>query len=281
MIRISFTEPTSSAWADWKAEGAEKTKVMIAAWKRGEKPKIDEKFYRRRRDDFVAIFNGKCAYCEQLITTSQRGDIEHFRPKAGVTDKEGKPVKVRGKKGMQDHPGYFWLAYEPGNLLLACIRCNQGNKGKDGTGYGKLNYFPVEGEYASAPGEEKKEKALFVHPVQEDPEPWFVFDEATGILGAVDNNPRAVWCIERLGLNRELLPERRRDVFVSFSSLLEKISNATMMNSQDVLRVSGTVDQLLAAKRGRGEFTFVFRRTLALYVDRARKCVDMLAHLRN
>lgn len=280
MIQVKFTEPTNQKWLDWKAEAKTRTAELCAAVLRGEAPKIDEKFYRRRRDDFDEAFHGKCAYCEQLITTSQRGDIDHFRPKKGVLDKDGKQAKVRGKDGkLRDHPGYYWLAYDSTNLVLACIRCNQGNKQKDGTGYGKLDFFPVEGDYASKPGEEVKEKPLFMHPVHENPEPAFIFDEKTGIIGAVNNDPRALWCVERLGLNRERLPERRLSAYTNVSGLLEKVSNATIQDDDDLSRVKGAVDELLKAKKGANEFTFVFRRALNTYKERVKKLGRLLGGL--
>ena len=41
-------------------------------------------------------FMGKCAYCESLVTVTDFGDAEHYRPKAGITNKEREPVKYSG-----------------------------------------------------------------------------------------------------------------------------------------------------------------------------------------
>lgn len=52
----------------------------------------------------VAMFHGKCAYCESKITHITYGDIEHFRPKSD--------------------PRYAHLIFEWENLLLSCSICN-------------------------------------------------------------------------------------------------------------------------------------------------------------
>jgi uncharacterized protein (TIGR02646 family) len=56
-----------------------------------------------------SIYNKKCGFCDQQPIGSP-AQVEHFRPKDGI---EG-----------TTHPGYYWLAYEWSNLLLACGNCN-------------------------------------------------------------------------------------------------------------------------------------------------------------
>lgn len=60
------------------------------------------------------LFHGKCAYCESVYSAVDSKDIEHFRPKGGVT---GISPKL--------HQGYWWLAAEWSNLLVSCPPCNQ------------------------------------------------------------------------------------------------------------------------------------------------------------
>jgi uncharacterized protein (TIGR02646 family) len=64
------------------------------------------------------LYNGKCAFCEQKPLGSP-AQVEHFRPKNGIFGTH--------------HTGYYWLAYEWSNLLLACGNCNSG----------KNNHFPL------------------------------------------------------------------------------------------------------------------------------------------
>ena len=47
----------------------------------------------------------KCWYCE-TSTHRMPGEIDHYRPKAGVTG--------------SDHPGYWWLAFEWRNWHFVC-----------------------------------------------------------------------------------------------------------------------------------------------------------------
>lgn len=81
----------------------------------------------------------KCAYCEVRFTTYP--DVEHFFPKAkiklllnagreisdllNIKDREGKTISCNG---------FWWLAYEWTNYLLACGPCNE---------TWKHNYFPL------------------------------------------------------------------------------------------------------------------------------------------
>jgi uncharacterized protein (TIGR02646 family) len=58
------------------------------------------------------LFHGKCAYCESPYRAVDALDIEHFRPKGGVSEATA-------------HPGYWWLAAVWTNLLPSCPACNQ------------------------------------------------------------------------------------------------------------------------------------------------------------
>ena len=93
---------------------------------------------REVRASLSAISSDKCAYCEYRLSRTD-WDVDHYRPKARVY-------------GRDDHPGYYWLAYEWDNLLPACKHCNQlrsdpptlGNLGRT-RGRGKGDKFPPSG----------------------------------------------------------------------------------------------------------------------------------------
>lgn len=70
----------------------------------------------------ATIYNNKCAFCESDTTAGAVLQVEHYRPKAKVTDEP-------------THEGYYWLGYEWINLLYACSACNRA----------KSNSFPIEG----------------------------------------------------------------------------------------------------------------------------------------
>jgi hypothetical protein len=59
-----------------------------------------------------SIYSEKCAYCESKYAAVKARNIEHYRPKGGVTE-------------FPQHPGYWWLAGRWSNLLPSCPACNQ------------------------------------------------------------------------------------------------------------------------------------------------------------
>lgn len=134
----------------------------------------------------------KCAFCESKITHVQYGDVEHFRPKKGF---------LRG--GALIRPGYYWLAYDWDNLLLACQICNQRHK---------RNAFPLlrgSRRARSHLGSIANEKPKFVHPGEEDP---------TAEIGFRDHVPypkngsaRGRATIHGLGLARRPLMDKRAE----------------------------------------------------------------------
>lgn len=73
------------------------------------------------RGALYAMHRRTCAYCGCYLPRNDRGDVEHFRPKARVDDDLG-------------HGGYWWVAYNFDNYLLSCSTCNSVRKG---------NWFPL------------------------------------------------------------------------------------------------------------------------------------------
>jgi hypothetical protein len=105
---------------------------------------------------FAAAQHGKCGYCEMMVIGGQPGDVEHFRPKGEIwalrPDKEtwGKQKpwssSVEGRlHDLVSHQGYWWMAYEWSNYLLACTICNSA---------WKLSFFPVDEEPRTVPPSE-------------------------------------------------------------------------------------------------------------------------------
>jgi len=140
----------------------------------------------------IAAQHGKCCFCERKI--GGEGDVEHFRPKANFCQRKGFPL---------ERPGYYWLAYDWDNLLLACPICNQRFK---------KNYFPLADPAKRARnhrGDLAEEKPLFINPAEEDPARFIAFRQE--IAYAIHGNRRAKETIRELGLNRENLSEERRD----------------------------------------------------------------------
>ena len=268
MIKIDYSPPKSDqAWKAWVSNGKAATLAMIAAKNAGKPVVIDEKLYKLMRDPIFARFFGKCAYCEVLITDTQRGDVEHFRPKNRVTDANDDVITIDcpGCKQPVAHPGYYWLAYNWKNLLLACQLCNQPSK-RGGIVRGKWNRFPVKGFRASIPGQEKTEKPLLIHPFLQSPEPHLTIDD-TGVIGYKTDVGRV--CIEILDLNRGSLPRRRRKVYTSVVAILtaavflrSQIAEAKKPREKDMKRLVEYLSDIKSHMIGEAEFSMAGRRAI-------------------
>ena len=95
--------------------------------------------------------NFKCCYCEAKFKLGSL-DVEHYRPKRLISRPEG-----------DIHLGYFWLAYDWGNLLLSCAECNRTYKG---------SLFPLENEAMRASSTIRNidnERPLLINPSSENP----------------------------------------------------------------------------------------------------------------
>lgn len=145
-----------------------------AVWKKGIREAGDTKSreraqsnYRKRpiKNALVAMFHGKCAYCESKITHIDYGHIEHFRPKS--------------------RPEFFEHAVEWNNLLLACGRCN----GAEHKGV----LYP-----------DASEGGPLVDPTIEEPADHlkFDFDPSARIAAVLDRTTRGQTTWKTLGLNR-------------------------------------------------------------------------------
>jgi hypothetical protein len=218
MIRIEFKEPTTNTWKRWVKDCERATLELKGAFERREPLEVKD-IYRRTSIKKEVYFNkegpfrGRCAYCESYVIDFQHGDIDHFRPKAGVSDANHAPVVVGTSAAGKalHHRGYFWLAYSWKNLLPSCSTCNR--KGEDGIG--KYTRFPVKGgTYATTEDEVANEKPLLFNPIDpkdDDPEHHIGVDFEDGTLKAKGDPERAKACIDIFGLNKrdQLVKDRR------------------------------------------------------------------------
>ncbi len=136
-----------------------------------------EKKYRHReiKGALVAMFHGKCAYCESKISHIDYGHIEHFRPKSRYPE----------------------LTFEWTNLLLSCPICN-------GPEY-KGNRFPEEaaGGPLINPCDDTPDEHLE-----------FVFDPVAMLTTVIGKTPRGEITEKLLGLNRHDLRAYRTRIIV-------------------------------------------------------------------
>lgn len=150
------------------------------------------------------IYNNKCAFCESDTTAGAVLQVEHYRPKAKVSEEP-------------THQGYYWLGYEWTNLLYACSACNRA----------KWNSFPIEGTRVFNPPmnernlntakckasdtDLKAEKPLILNPEESDFKPMLhLVISPDGEIHKISNRGEAT--IEKCKLYRKNLTIARKKI---------------------------------------------------------------------
>jgi hypothetical protein len=145
----------------WLRRAEEETERVVKASSDGAKLKFNALLWQQLKRHLFELFNGKCAYCDSKVQHIASGDVEHYRPKRMVEEN-------------RTHPGYFWLAYVPENLLPCCELCNRAR--------GKKNHFPVRGVHSMTSGGVKDEEPLLFNPYLHDPvEHFFHESDSNGL----------------------------------------------------------------------------------------------------
>ncbi len=201
------------------------TRETVSSKKRQLKVRIDggeklssqdfDSYWRSKsvRKPLWTVHHGKCAYCERRRDMTRDSDIEHYRPKTEVTED-------------QNHPGYWWLAYEWTNYLISCKRCNQQYK---------MNKFPLlpRSPRASRPEDDiSSERPVLLNPFDDDPETCVTFDWERGAgvyvtaIGT-DEDGRGAGTIQIVGLNDPQLMEERAENLRLLENLAQSMKNAT------------------------------------------------------
>jgi hypothetical protein len=257
MIQINFTEPTDTIWTRWRRECDEETPKYADVIKTRKAPEIS-KLYRRQSIKERYYFNpegpfrGKCAYCETYLTHFQNPDVEHFRPKLGVTDEKDVAVTIDYGWGSVTHLGYFWLAYDWRNLLPSCVKCNQASD-IAGEKIGKHNRFPVTGSHARSDTEVGTEQPLLLHPVHDEPEKHLRVNTSDGMMEPRDGSRRGLMTIHVFGLNvRDQLKERRYAKVLEVKALFTQLLH-------DATSRQAVLTKIEAMRAGQGEYVAAVR----------------------
>jgi hypothetical protein len=261
MIKITFSEPKSAEWLDWRNRCTAAIQSLIDDHNANDTLTITNLYKEQKAVyfDLHSNFYGKCAYCESSIASNQPGDVEHFRPKGRLTDSNNKPIMIDdGNGGQIPHPGYYWLAYHFENLLPSCIDCNRPSRGNSGgTLIGKWDQFPVKGNRATQPGEEVHEQPLLINPSLEDPDNYLEIDEL-GILHGRDD--RGEKCIDLFGLNmREALVNERKSAYENVKDKARIIIIGRLMGTLSPDREA----ELQAYKDGTKPFSIAGRKAIS------------------
>ncbi len=149
---------------------------------------------RTVKDALWKTQSARCCFCERDYESSH-STVEHFRPKTSAR-----------RSADQIDPGYWWLAYDPDNLLFACVVCNNL----------KRDWFPLAPRSPVLSPDRKKgsrrERPMLLDPRRDDPAAhltyvWWDRLQSYAIAALSD---RGLKTIEILGLDREALVWLRR-----------------------------------------------------------------------
>jgi len=234
---LSFRRPAKPL--DFDRTVASAKAAISAMVRRGECPGSED--FKNRWKDFKTTFvlaqRRKCAYCEQHVTGTSYGDVEHVRPKAGIqeltADRSRWGVELEGGEVSGRRPrevsrwGYHWLAYAWDNYVFACQKCNQP---------WKKNLFPIaEGPRLLPPAASRRETPLLLNPFEgPDPTKHLRFDER-GQVSARDGSRHGEATIRTCGLDREHLRARREAVARRLQPMLKELEIASSDDQADSL----------------------------------------------
>src|SRR6185436_16941278 len=178
------------------------------------------------------IYKSKCGYCETNSEAGATFRIDHFRPKKNIKD-------------VVDHPGYYWLAYEWSNLVLACDTCNNKKSNKfplAPTGLRvTLPFIPANGlpnvDYLSSNSNLfLEEEALLLNPEIDNVEDDLIF-LPTGKVKGITARGRTT--IDVCKLNRDPLFTARKKMIDGFLAKLKKcIADYLTTNDDNILKYS-------------------------------------------
>ncbi|WP_237504210.1 AAA family ATPase [Pseudomonas syringae] len=201
------------------------------------------------------LFFNKCAYCESHLSIVA-GDVETYRPKGAVSESAL-------------HRGYWWLAVDWANLLIACPDCNRPRRHTDDDDNravsGKGNRFPLLDESARCLGPQddlSREKPLLLNPCVDDPDEHLIFD--WGGLVASDTL-RGQTTIAVLGLNRRGLVEARAREAKLFRLLLEQASRGVKnIPAAGIASTKEFEEELRSIKYGMAQYAGMKRQLLRM-----------------
>jgi len=141
-----------------------------------------------------------CGYCNSLLNEYDHGEVEHFRPKGNL-------------KEDITHGGYWWLAYDFQNYILACRQCN--SRATKGTSFPLRRHDALRLRYENR-GEWEQEERHLLDPSLDPIDGWLICTN-DGFLKPdprlpSDSSERLTGVIEffRLNTRPELVRERAR-----------------------------------------------------------------------
>lgn len=233
-----FRRPEKPAAFDEQASAAKKHVADLVS--KGIRPgsKDFEDRWGVYKRHFSKAQHRKCAFCESLVTHIDTGDVEHYRPKAEITELPANPSKwgreipeTGNAEGRAPDTvsswGYHFLAYEWDNYLFSCGRCNRAWKG---------NLFPVSTPRSANPPTPESvdsEGPLLLNPY-DLPDPAEHLQLTSGVPGQIEprgGSAHGRATIDTCHLDRPSLVIARREkatlLFLQIKELLRSIRAPT------------------------------------------------------
>jgi hypothetical protein len=216
-----------------------KQREVKAAIRAGDPPDFTDLWGEFKADLARAQYR-KCGYCECKTVVTTYGDVEHHAPKSEVWILPDDPdawgaevedlanVHGRVKDVLRPSGGYWWLAYDWDNYLLACSICNSG---------WKRCYFPVVEDPRTAPPTiASAERPLVLHPFgRRDPAKHLEFHR-DGTVTPRRGSRHGLETIKVCGLHRPSLQEARRDIARRTHERIDRLAAASPAATDEILR---------------------------------------------
>lgn len=205
----------------------------------------DKKAYIKKNNtwklmkSWLASFSGgKCWYCE-AISERAAGDVDHFRPKAGVTCNRVK---------LPAHDGYYWLAYDWLNYRYSCQRCNRPENDERKVLRGKANEFLLvdENERNMTPSCGKVERPALLDPCKlQDTK--LLAHLVNGTVEAAypqgtDESDRAIYTRNILGLNNFTVSKIKREGWSPINILIEHVGDIPAVKDELIKRLDPSAE---------------------------------------
>jgi hypothetical protein len=220
----------------WKKTADKATKALTAKpaeWKIA--------IWKEIKGFLFLLSHGKCGYCEGDVRSVSSGEVEHYRPKGGVSEDP-------------THSGYWWLAYNFTNYVPTCSSCN--------TGKGKRNQFPIEGVRVSLRGDDlSHESPLLLNPFSSEPknDPTEHIQILVGdadpknyaMLAAKNNSPLGQTSREVYNLNRGDILVARRRAMESAEGILTMLGQGKASAAETLKRIAAGHEPYSAAQRAK------------------------------
>ena len=224
--------------------------AVLAQVMNGQRPTFPDKAWGEYKGRFARAQRGRCGYCDRDAIAGQDGDVEHFAPKASVRTLSSDPQKwgreVNDGTEIADretHPfslvGYWWLAYDWNNYLLACAKCNR---------RWKRNLFPTSLPRANPPSPSTPDAPLLLNPFHgPKPSQHLVFTSGGTVSGTTLDGPGGQ-TVRTCGLNRSSLVKLRREKAENTFQVLREMARTTGpaydRAARDLLRMGDVANEL-------------------------------------